>query len=242
MGPPDGGSPNPTLKITDWKKVSTALEKIDTPSFNSIPDDISTADEIDSAIDTLPTTIESQCSHASPPYDIAHIQHIEEEVQSKASSEPKDDLPTVSLSEIQTLVKSLKTKKAPGLIGISNKAIKYFSLPLLGLLVAIFNTCLRNCYFPPIWKKAEIIGINRPGKPRDLFTSYKPIILLSGLGKLFDRILKTRLSDHLFGKGLIIDEQFNFHPVHSSPQQVLRLVEYISEGFKSKQKNRSCLL
>ncbi|GBP65362.1 hypothetical protein EVAR_52136_1 [Eumeta japonica] len=53
MGPPDGGSPNPTLKITDWKSVSTALEKIDTPSLNSIPDDISTTDKIDSAIGTL---------------------------------------------------------------------------------------------------------------------------------------------------------------------------------------------
>ncbi|GBP08471.1 RNA-directed DNA polymerase from mobile element jockey [Eumeta japonica] len=45
----DGGSPNPTLKITDWKRVSNILEKIDTPSFNSIPDDIGTTDEIDSA-------------------------------------------------------------------------------------------------------------------------------------------------------------------------------------------------
>ncbi|GBP77066.1 Probable RNA-directed DNA polymerase from transposon X-element [Eumeta japonica] len=115
MGPPHGGSPNPTLKITDWKKVSTALEKIDTPSLNSIPDNISTTDEID-------------------------------------------------------------------------------------------------CH------------------------SYRPISLLSGLAKHFERILKSCLSDHLLGKGLIIDEQFGFHPVHSCPQQVLRLVEYISEGFKSKQK------
>ncbi|GBP13421.1 RNA-directed DNA polymerase from mobile element jockey [Eumeta japonica] len=50
MGLPDGGSPNPTLKITDWKRVSTALEKIDTPSLISIPNGISTTDEMDSAI------------------------------------------------------------------------------------------------------------------------------------------------------------------------------------------------
>ncbi|GBP45266.1 Probable RNA-directed DNA polymerase from transposon X-element [Eumeta japonica] len=69
-----------------------------------------------------------------------------------------------------------------------------------------------------------------------LLEYYKPISVLSGLGKLFERILKTHLSDHLLGKGLTIDEQFGFWPVHSCPQQVLRLVEYISEGFKSKQK------
>ncbi|GBP15263.1 hypothetical protein EVAR_85738_1 [Eumeta japonica] len=35
-------------------------------------------------------------------------------------------------------------------------------------------------------------------------------------------------------KGLIIDEQFGFlSPSHSCPQQVLRLVEYVSEGFET---------
>ncbi|GBP16383.1 hypothetical protein EVAR_9966_1 [Eumeta japonica] len=95
MGPPDGGSPNLTLKIPYWKKVSTALEKIDNPTRNSISDDISTSDEIDSAIDEagiakyLADSIKSQCSHASPPHDIAHIKYIVEEVQNKTSLEPK---------------------------------------------------------------------------------------------------------------------------------------------------------
>ncbi|GBP83914.1 Probable RNA-directed DNA polymerase from transposon BS [Eumeta japonica] len=96
-----------------------------------------------------------------------------------------------------------------------------------------FNACIKKCYFPPAWKEAEVIGIYKPGKPRDLPASYRPISLLSGLGKLFEKILKTRLSDHLLGKGLIIDEQFGFRPAHSCPQQVLRLVEYVSEGFET---------
>ncbi|GBP60104.1 Probable RNA-directed DNA polymerase from transposon BS [Eumeta japonica] len=132
----------------------------------------------------LAESTETQCSHASPPHDIAHINCIEEEVLYEISLEPKDDLTLVSLSEVQALVKSLNTRKAPGLD-----------------------------------------GIHKPGKLRDLPASYRPISLLSGLGKLFERILKTRLSDHLLGKGLIKDEQFGFRPVHSCPQQVLRLVE-----------------
>ncbi|GBP14695.1 RNA-directed DNA polymerase from mobile element jockey [Eumeta japonica] len=106
---------------------------------------------------------------------------IEEEVLQKTSLEPKDDLTPVSLSEVQTLVKSISTRKAPGLDGISNNAIKCFSQPLLSLLVAIFNACLQNCYFPSAWKEEEVIGIRKPGKPRDLPASYRPISLLSGL-------------------------------------------------------------
>ncbi|GBP77353.1 Probable RNA-directed DNA polymerase from transposon X-element [Eumeta japonica] len=81
-------------------------------------------------------------------------------------------------------------------------------------------------------EEAEVIGIHKPGKPRDLPASYRPISL-SGLGKLFEKFSNSRLSDHLLGKGLIIDEQFGFRPAHSCPQQVLRLVEYVSEGFET---------
>ncbi|GBP03252.1 Probable RNA-directed DNA polymerase from transposon BS [Eumeta japonica] len=137
-----------------------------------------------------------------PPHDIAHINSIEEEVLQKTSLEPKDDLTPVSVNEVQTLVKSISTRKAPGLDG----------------------------------KEAEVIGIHKPEKPRDLPASYRPNSLLSGLAKLFERVLKTRLSNYFFGKGFIIDEQFGFRPAHSCPQQVLRLVEYVSEGFKIKHK------
>ncbi|GBP00538.1 Probable RNA-directed DNA polymerase from transposon BS [Eumeta japonica] len=155
------------------------------------PDNSVAIDDAEIA-ECLADSIETQCSHASPPHDIAHISRIEEEVLQNTSLEPKDDLAPVSLSEVQTLVKSFNTRKAPGLD-----------------------------------------GIHKPGKPRDLPVSYRPISLLSGLGKLFEKILKTRLSDHLLGKSLIIDEQFGFRPAHSCPQQVLRLVKYVSEGFET---------
>ncbi|GBP24900.1 Probable RNA-directed DNA polymerase from transposon BS [Eumeta japonica] len=144
-----------------------------------------------------------------PPHDIAHISRIEEEVLQKTSLEPKDDLAPVSLSEVQTLVKSLNTRKAPGLDGISNKAIKCFSIPLLSLLASTSQgNHATSC---------------------QLQTDQPP----ERSGQAIRKILKTRLSDHLLGKGLIIDEQFGFRPAHSCPQQVLRLVEYVSEGFET---------
>ncbi|GBP60547.1 Probable RNA-directed DNA polymerase from transposon X-element [Eumeta japonica] len=87
--------------------------------------------------------------------------------------------------------------KAPGPDGVNNIAIKCFSAPLMALLIAIFNACIKNCLYPEAWKEAVIISIPKPGKPRDLFTSYRPISLLSGLGKLFEKIFKTRFNDYL---------------------------------------------
>ncbi|GBP73948.1 Probable RNA-directed DNA polymerase from transposon BS [Eumeta japonica] len=179
-----------------YKAFWTVTKVLKTEGYTPIPplkrpDDSFALDDAEVA-ECLADSIETQCSHTSPPHDPAHISGIKEEVLQKTSLESQDDLTPVSLREIQMLVRSLKTRKAPGLDGFR--------------------------------------------KPRDLPASDRPISLLSGLAKLSERVLKTRLSDHLLGKGLIIDEQFGFRPAHSCPQQVLRVVEYTSESFKNKQK------
>ncbi|GBP40206.1 Probable RNA-directed DNA polymerase from transposon BS [Eumeta japonica] len=154
---------------------------------------------------TRENSIEFQCFHTSPPHDSQNITLIEEDIRHETSLEPRDGLSPVSLDEVQKLVKNLKAKRTPVLDGISNKAIKCFPLIFFSLLVAIFIACLKNCYFPLVWKEVELMGIHNPEKPRDLPVSYRPISLLSGLGKLYEK-------------------------------QILRLVEYITEGFKTKKR------
>ncbi|GBP43382.1 Probable RNA-directed DNA polymerase from transposon X-element [Eumeta japonica] len=85
-------------------------------------------------------------------------------------------------------------------------------------------------------KEAVVIGIPKLRKPRSLFASYCAISFLSRLGKLFENMIKTRLSEHLIGKGLIINEPFGFRPMYLCPQQVHQSVEHISEGIKKKHK------
>ncbi|GBP58584.1 Probable RNA-directed DNA polymerase from transposon BS [Eumeta japonica] len=161
---------------------SDLMEEIK-PSHKAAIDDAEIAE-------CLADSIETQCSHASL-RTTSLISVASRKRFSKTSLEPKDDLAPVSLSEVQTLVKSLNTRKAPGLD-----------------------------------------GIHKPGNHAtscQLQTDQPP----ERSGQTIRKILKTRLSDHLLGKGLIIDEQFGFRPAHSCPQQVLRLVEYVSEGFET---------
>ncbi|GBP24962.1 Probable RNA-directed DNA polymerase from transposon X-element [Eumeta japonica] len=140
---------------------------------------------------------------------------------------------------IGALAKALKTEGAVPTPALKkpDKSIAFDDREKAECLAdSIEQQCIEN---PPIrfrtsWKEAVVKGIPKPGKPRDLPASYRPISLLSVLGKLFEKMLKTRLSDHLIGKGLIINEQFGFRPNHFCPQQALRLIEYISDGFEVK--------
>ncbi|GBP16386.1 Probable RNA-directed DNA polymerase from transposon BS [Eumeta japonica] len=148
-----------------WK-LAKALKSdchLSTPALRT-PDNSFAVDDREKA-ECLADSIEQQCSNYSI-HDAAHSHRIEEEVRMKISLEPKDDLAPVSVDEIQKHIKALKTKKAPGLDGISYKALK---------------------------KEAVVIGLSKPGKPRDLPASYHPISLLSGLVKLFEKTIKTRL-------------------------------------------------
>ncbi|GBP67506.1 RNA-directed DNA polymerase from mobile element jockey [Eumeta japonica] len=107
---------------------------------------------------------------------------FEDREKAKVSLNPKDDLNSVTSNDVKGLVKNFKTRRAPGLYGIGNKAMKCFFSPLLAILVAIFNACLKNCYFPEVWKDAVTIGIPKPEKPRDLPANYRSMSLLSSLG------------------------------------------------------------
>ncbi|GBP17989.1 Nucleic-acid-binding protein from transposon X-element [Eumeta japonica] len=188
--------------ITNWQKVSTVLEEIDTPILNNVPNDIVSTGDIDNAIGTLTNhirtvvdnsswkavrkpdksvafddrenaecladSIESARHSENPPYDLEHVRRMEEDVRHRVSLPPKDDLDPITHDEISKHIKSLKIRKAPGMNSISNKALKCFSAPLVAFLVAIFNTCIKSCYFPTAWKEAVFIGISKPGKPHDL--------------------------------------------------------------------------
>ncbi|GBP56387.1 Probable RNA-directed DNA polymerase from transposon BS [Eumeta japonica] len=137
---------------------------------------------------------EVRCLHTSLSHNAEHVPHIDEEVCYRAIFESKDHSP-VSFDEVLDLVKSLQINKAVGINAIGNKAIKCFSLPLLFLLVAIYNACLKNAYFPSVWKEAKVVDITKPEKSCNHPTSFKQISHLKGLGKIFEKILKSRLND-----------------------------------------------
>ncbi|GBP68079.1 RNA-directed DNA polymerase from mobile element jockey [Eumeta japonica] len=227
LGPLIVDCPPLTKTITNWQKVLAALEEIDTPNLNRIPNDIVSTDDINNSIGTLTnhirTVIESSFrtvpaksdrkelsrdiielirdknaalrragkystwenrSHVRAlqrKYDTEHVRRVEEEVRHRVSLPPKDDLDPITHDEVNKPIKGLKIRKAPGRDTNSSKELKCFSAPLIALLVAIFNECIQQCYFPTAWKEAVVIDISKPGKPRDLPASYRPISLLSVL-------------------------------------------------------------
>jgi hypothetical protein len=73
-----------------------------------------------------------------------------------------------------------------------------------------------------------------PGKDPVLPSSYLPTSLLDTPGKLFEKILLSRVLCEVSECGLLRDEQFGFRPKHSTALQLARLVEGVSRNFDVK--------
>ena len=79
-----------------------------------------------------------------------------------------------------------------------------------------------------------MISILKSGKDPALPSSYRPVSLLDTIGKVFEKILISRILSEVSVRGLLRDEQFGFRPKHSTSLQQARLVERVSRNFGEK--------
>jgi hypothetical protein len=95
--------------------------------------------------------------------------------------------------EVQEAIRGLNFGKAPSPNGIQNMALKHLPMRAVLLLVQISNAVLRTHHYLPVWKHARLISILKPGKDPAQPSSYRPISLLDTVGKLFEKLLLTKI-------------------------------------------------
>lgn len=155
---------------------------------------------------------------------------------------PVGQVEQVKLKKVIEIIKSLKIKKASGPDDISIRFIRNLPKSFLLILTSIFNKCLKMSYFPKTWKISNIFSISKPGKDSKIPTNYRPISLLSNIGKIFERIILDRMEDFHYENNIIIPNQFGFRKNHSTVQQILRVTERASFGFNQNQTTGMVLL
>ncbi|GFU04612.1 probable RNA-directed DNA polymerase from transposon BS [Trichonephila clavipes] len=131
--------------------------------------------------------------------------------------------------EIIHHIKHVNAKKAPGKDLITNRMLKNFPIKLILILTILVNKILKFNHFPDNWKEAIIFPINKPGKDPHLASSYRPISLLSTIGKLTESIILHRLKNFINDNNLLNPNQYGFTSKLSTLHPLLRLTEHISE-------------
>lgn len=83
---------------------------------------------------------------------------------------------------------------SPGPDNIHYDMMKILSNDGMSILLYIYNKIWTNKIFPAIWRNALLIPILKPGKDRNLPSSYRPISLTNCLCKVLERIVNKRLT------------------------------------------------
>ena len=117
--------------------------------------------------------------------------------------------PPITMTELKATLRTFK-QKAPGPTGITALHLKNLPPNMLDLLLYIFNNALSAGYFPDSLKTAKIIFIPKGNTSQYDVKNYRPISLLDVHGKLFDKILNTRLTNFLDRHNLTNTRQHGF--------------------------------
>ena len=166
----------------------------------------------------------------------------EAEVRNEIRQELRKAAPSVlmtddfTLQELNAAVRRLKNRKSPGKDGVTNEMIKNLGSHSKQKLLDIFNQSWRTGFFPCAWKEAILVPVPKKGKNRHSKNGYRPISLLSCLGKTMERIVNRRLQYHLEKNGLISPAQSGFRKNRSTEDQIAYLTQEIENAFQQKMK------
>ncbi len=101
-------------------------------------------------------------------------------------------------------------------------------------LAILFNKSLNECQFPAPWKIANVIPLFKKGCNQTA-SNYRPVSLLSCVGKVMERIMFKNIYNHLHMNQLIYDKQSGFLPGHSTVYQLIDIYNQICQSFNARQ-------
>ena len=129
----------------------------------------------------------------------------------------------MTIDELELALRKINTGKAAGIDLVSNEMLKQLSPLAKEKLLALFNKSWIEGTCPGKWRQGEIIPFPKPGKDAQLTSSYRPICLLSTIGKLMERVIKCRIEWLLEKNGVLDPNQAGFRKCRSTVEQVYSL-------------------
>jgi hypothetical protein len=83
-------------------------------------------------------------------------------------------------------------------------------------------------------KIAKVVPIHKSGD-KSKMDNYRPISLLSNFSKILEKIVATRLMDHLEINELLSESQFGFRKKHSTLHPLVHFMNFVTNAFNKKE-------
>ena len=95
------------------------------------------------------------------------------------------------------------------------KCLSYISKHLAGFI----NSFMESGIFPNVLKIGKVTPVFKKGDPQ-LYDNYRPISILPIFGKIYEKVIYSRLYSFLISQSVIYDKRFGFRSKHSTAHAV----------------------
>ena len=136
----------------------------------------------------------------------------------------------VSHLTVKRILQNMKVAKASGPDGISPRILKNVAEEIAPVLARIFNFSLQTGKFPSIWKQANVTPLYKNKGKRSKLNNYRPVSLLSCIGKAMERCVYDVLFKYLIEEKLLTKYQAAYLPNSSTETQVLEIYHHILDA------------
>ena len=132
---------------------------------------------------------------------------------------------------VRKVVMNLDLSKASGPDCIPVMVLKNRELELSYILAELFNNCLKESCFPDCLKVSSVVPIFKNVGERSTAKKYCLVTLLSVVSKVFEKLVKNRIVDHLDKCGLFSDFQYGFRSSQSTADLLTVVSDRIARAF-----------
>ena len=129
----------------------------------------------------------------------------------------------ISADEILKCVKLLKNNKTCGEDLLYNEYISSTIHIMMPLCVELFNWIFNTGNVPELWLRGNIVPVYKNKGDNDDAKNYRPITLISCLGKFFTSVINERLNRYADNVELILENQAGFRKNHSTVDHIFAL-------------------
>ena len=131
------------------------------------------------------------------------------------------------VSEVNKELTKMNCDKSPGPDQVHPKVLKMCADSLAVPLTKLFTKSLETGKVPTSWKEAKVTPIFKKGNKKQ-GCNYRPVSLTSVVCKLLERLIRTRIMNHLDVSDLRRN-QYGFRAKRSTTLQLLRVLDQWTE-------------
>jgi len=133
--------------------------------------------------------------------------------------------------ELLEIIRKLDNSKASD---IPIRIIKKSAHVITPILTQYYNILMKAGIFPGILKIGKITPVYKKGNPEDL-GNYRPVSTLPIFGKIFEKVIYSRLYSFALSQNIINENQFGFRESHSTSHAINHSLSIIQESLSRKQ-------